>query len=98
TFLFAWGAFLCCVSDGRLSSGRPFFIKNVSPTAYVPSSFSFLPPAGNFLSIAKESTQRTPLETDGFKTSFVECKSCCLNPAEARNWSASTHAAALLGG
>ena len=39
-------------------------------------------------------SQRTPLETDGFKTSFVECKSCCLNPAEARNWSASTHAAA----
>ena len=26
-------------------------------------SFSFMPPAGNFLSIAKESYQRTPLET-----------------------------------
>lgn len=93
------GVFLCCVSDGCLSSGRPFFIRNVSPTAYVPSSFFFfMPPAGNFLSIAKESTQRTPLETDGFKTSFVECKSYFLNPAETGNWSASTHAAALLGG
>ena len=93
------GVFLCCVSDGCLSSGRPFFIRNVSPTAYVPSSFFFfMPPAGNFLSIAKESTQRTPLETDGFKTSFVECKSYFLNPAETGNWSASTHAAATLGG
>ena len=60
--------------------------------------FFFCASGGYFLSIAKESTQRTPLETDGFKTSFVECKSCCLNTAEARNWSASTHAAALLGG
>ena len=33
------------VSDGCLSSGRPFCIGNVSPTAYVPSSFSFVPPA-----------------------------------------------------
>ena len=37
---------LCCVSDGCLSSGRPFFIRNVSPTAYVPSSFSFFASGG----------------------------------------------------
>ena len=61
-----------------------------------PVAFLFLPPAGNFLSIAKESYQRTPLETDGFKTSFVECKSCCLNPAEAGNWRTSTIATATL--
>ena len=47
-------AFLCggwlfhLVSDGCLSSGRPFFIRNVSPTAYVPSSFSFFA-SGGFL-------------------------------------------------
>ena len=48
-----WGeAFLCggwlfhLVSDGCLSSGRPFFIRNVSPTAYVPSSFSFFASGG----------------------------------------------------
>ena len=40
------GVFLCCVSDGCLSSGRPFFIRNVSPTAYVPSSFSFFASGG----------------------------------------------------
>ena len=60
--------------------------------------FLFLPPAGYFLSIAKESTQRTPAETHGFCTSFVICKSCYLKFAEAGNWSASTHAAAALGG
>ncbi len=42
------GVFLCCVSDGCLSSGRPFFIRNVSPTAYVPSSFSFFASGGVF--------------------------------------------------
>ena len=42
------GVFLCCVSDGCLSSGRPFFIRNVSPTAYVLSSFSFFA-SGGFL-------------------------------------------------
>ena len=41
---------------------------------------------------------KTPLETDGFKTSFFVCKSCILNPAEVGNWRISTHAAALLGG
>ena len=45
-------AFLCggwlfhLVSDGCLSSGRPFFIRNVSPTTYVPSSFSFFASGG----------------------------------------------------
>ena len=34
------------------------------------SSFLFMPPAGNFLSIAKESYQRTPAETDGFWRHF----------------------------
>nr|DAO48237.1 MAG TPA: hypothetical protein [Caudoviricetes sp.] len=48
-------------------------------------SFLFMPPAGNFLSIAKESYQRTPAETDGFCTSFVVCKSCNLTPAETGN-------------
>ena len=68
----------------------PFFL--------LPPAGAFcLPPAGNFLSVAKESTQRTPAETHGFCTSFVVCNSCFLNPAEAGNWSTSTHAAALLG-
>mgnify|MGYP007097213987 CR=1 FL=1 len=57
-----------------------------------------VPPAGNFLPIAAESYQRTPAETHGFCTSFVICKSCYLKFAEAGNWSASTHAAAALGG
>ena len=86
-----------CLVLGAVSSGRPFFIRNVSPTAYVPSSFFFC--LRRVLSFNSERKYpKRPLETDGFKTSFVECKSCFLNPAEARNWSASTHAAALLGG
>ena len=48
-------------------------------------SFSFMPPAGNFLSAAKESYQRTPAETHGFCTSFPVCKSCGIVPAEAGN-------------
>ena len=48
-------------------------------------SFSFMPPAGNFLSAAKESYQRTPTETHGFCTSFPVCKSYILTPAETGN-------------
>ena len=51
-------------------------------------------PTGDFLSIAKESHQRTPAETHGFCTSFAVCKSCILNPAEAGNRLPPTHAAA----
>lgn len=39
---------------------------------FLPPAGAFcLPPAGNFLSVAKESTQRTPAETHGFCTSFL---------------------------
>ena len=55
---------------------------------------ALLSPAGNFLPIAAESYQRTPLETDGFKTSAVVYKRFCLKLAEARNRLPSTHAAA----
>ena len=48
-------------------------------------SFSFMPPAGNFLPIAAESYQRTPAETHGFCPSFPVCKSCGIVPAEAGN-------------
>ncbi|MFQ9132028.1 MAG: hypothetical protein ACLR4R_08245 [Oscillospiraceae bacterium] len=48
-------------------------------------SFSFMPPAGNFPSAAKESYQRTLAETHGFCTSFPVCKSCGIVPAEAGN-------------
>jgi len=41
--------------------------------------------------------QKAPLETLGFKTSFVADKSCHLNPAKAGNWRISIIAAAALG-
>ena len=41
--------------------------------------------------------QKTPLETLGFKTSFVVYKSLRLNPAKAGNWRISIIAAAALG-
>ena len=41
--------------------------------------------------------QKTPLETLGFKTSFVVYKSFRLNPAKAGNWRISIIAAAALG-
>ena len=41
--------------------------------------------------------QKTPLETLGFKTSFVVYKSFRLNPAKAGNWRISITAAAALG-
>jgi hypothetical protein len=40
--------------------------------------------------------QKTPLETLGFKTSFVADKSFRLNPAKAGNWRISITAAATL--
>ncbi|WP_213540758.1 hypothetical protein [Vescimonas coprocola] len=40
------------------------------PAAYLWGSNLILSPTGNFLSIAKESHQRTPAETDGFWRHF----------------------------
>ena len=68
---------------------------------FLPIAFSclrllvlLLSPTGDFLSIAKESHQRTPAEAHGFCTSFSVCKSCYLNPAETGNRLPPTHAAA----
>ena len=86
------------VPGGQLSADRPFSIGNVPPPAHCSQQqFFFMSPTGNFLSIAKESHQRTPAETNGFCTSFAVCKSCILNPAEAGNRLPPTHAAATLG-
>ena len=49
------------------------------------------------MSAATKSMQKTPLETLGFKTSFVVYKSFRLNPAKAGNWRISIIAAAALG-
>ena len=74
------------VPGGQLSADRPFSIGNVPPPAHCSQQqFFFMSPTGDFLSIAKESHQRTPAETNGFCTSFAVCKSCILNPAEAGN-------------
>ena len=86
------------VPGGQLSADRPFSIRNVPPPAHCSQQqFFFMSPTGDFLSIAKESHQRTPAETNGFCTSFAVCKSCILNPAEAGNRLPPTHAAATLG-
>ena len=60
-------ACLLFVSGGILFAGS---FSVLPPAAISPVVFSFLSPTGYFLSIAKESTQRTPAETDGFCTSF----------------------------
>ena len=64
------------------SSGGILFVNNgalrkerVSDGPLFPAVVSCLPPAAYFLSTATKSMQKTPFETDGFKTSFA-LKSC----------------------
>ena len=90
--------FVLCLRRVSFFRQALFHKERVSEGSLFPVAFLFLPPAGYFLSIAKESTQRTPAETNGFCTSFPMCKSCFPQLAEAGNWFASTLAAALLGG
>ena len=58
------GVFLCCFGLRRT------ILAFVSPAAYLWGSNLILSPTGNSLSIAKESHQRTPAETDGFWRHF----------------------------
>ena len=58
------GVFLCCFGLRRGMFLQLLIL--LPPAAYLWGSNLILSPTGNFLSIAKESHQRTPAETDGF--------------------------------
>ena len=58
------GVVLCCFGLRRGMFLQLLIL--LPPAAYLWGSNLILSPTGNFLSIAKESHQRTPAETDGF--------------------------------
>ena len=62
------GVFLCCFGLRRGMFLQLLIL--LPPAAYLWGSNLILSPTGNFLSIAKESHQRTPAETDGFWRHF----------------------------
>ena len=62
------GVFLCCFGLRRIMFLQLLIL--LPPAAYLWGSNLILSPTGNFLSIAKESHQRTPAETDGFWRHF----------------------------
>ena len=62
------GVFLCCFGLRRGMFLQLLIL--LPPATYLWGSNLILSPTGNFLSIAKESRQRTPAETDGFWRHF----------------------------